>query len=81
MKEDLFDPIDDRRGIGTGLDAATLHRLRERRNQIAHEPETIATAPVSWDYLDGAIDRILSAVQVLELVHAIPGIAAFSKET
>jgi hypothetical protein len=76
MKEDLFHRIDVVAASSPGLDSATLHRLRERRNQIAHEPETIMSAPVTWVELDSAIDLILRTVQVLELVHDIPDVTA-----
>lgn len=76
-KKDLFNRVDVVGDSVPGLDSAALHRIRERRNQIAHEPETIASAPVTWVELDSAIDLLLKTVQVLGLLHAVPDITAF----
>lgn len=76
-KKDLFNGIDAIAASVPSLDSVSLHRMRERRNQIAHEPETITSAPVTWVELDSAISLILQAVQTLGIVRAVPDITAF----
>lgn len=76
-KEDLFNRINVVTASVPSLDSGALHRVRERRNQISHEPETIASAPVTWVELDSAIDLVLKTVKALGLVRAVPDITAF----
>ena len=54
-KRDLLNRIKVVSGVVSGIDAVVLQEIRERRNVIAHEPDSILSRPVTWEELDGAI--------------------------
>ncbi len=80
-KRDLFNRINVVSGDVPPIDTAALHAVRERRNEIAHEPDLILSRPISWSELEAAIDCICHAMRELRLIGEIPQIAAFYERT
>ena len=80
-KRDLFNRINVVSGVVQTIDAGALQLIRQRRNEIAHEPDLILSRPVSWAELEDAIGCICRAMRELNLIGEIPQIAAFYQRT
>lgn len=80
-KRDLYNRINVVARFVTTIDSAELHKIRERRNKIAHEPDSVFVCPLTWDELDIAITLICHTMKELDLIHDIPNITAFYKRT
>lgn len=80
-KRDLFNRIKVISGIVCRIDAVALQAIRERRNLIAHEPDSILSRPVIWDELDNAIGCVCRSMQELGLIGDTPQIVAFYERT
>ena len=80
-KRDLFNRISVVAGAVLTVDPGPLHRIRERRNEMAHEPERIFASPISWAELDDAIDCVCRTMKELGLICEVPQIVAFCDRT
>jgi hypothetical protein len=80
-KRNLFNRIKVVSGVVSSSDAVVLQEIRERRNVIAHEPDSILSHPVTWDELDRAIDCVCRAMKELGLIGHTPQIVAFYERT
>ena len=80
-KRDLFNRIKVVSGVVSGIDAVVLQEIRERRNVIAHEPDSTLSRPVTWEELDGAIGCVCFAMKELGLIGDTPQIIAFCERT
>jgi len=67
--------------VVSSIDAAMLQEIRERRNSIAHEPDSILSRPVTWDELDEAIGHVCRSIKQLGLIGDTPQIVAFYERT
>ena len=76
-KRDLFNRINVVSSVVHNLVAVVIQKIRERRNSIAHEPDSIFSNPVTWGELDEAIEHICSAMKEMGLISVIPQIDAF----
>lgn len=76
-KRDLFNRIKVVSGVVSRIDTIVLQMIRERRNVIAHEPDSILSRPVTWDELDIAISHVCRSIQELGLINDTPPIVAF----
>ena len=76
-KRDLRNHIDVVAKFVTTIDFAGLHKMRERRNKIAHEPNSVLVYQLTWEQLDTAITLICHTMKELDLIHEIPNIIAF----
>jgi hypothetical protein len=76
-KQDLFNRIKVVSDVVSRIDAAALQKIRERRNLIAHEPDSILSRPVTWDELDNAIGDVCCSMRELGLIGNTPQIVAF----
>lgn len=81
IKRDLFNRIKVVSGVVSSIDAVVLQEIRERRNVIAHEPDSILSRPVTWEELDGAIGCICRAMKELDLIGGTPRIVPFYERT
>ena len=80
-KKDLFNRINVVSGVVSTIDATALQAVRDRRNEIAHDPDLILSRPVSWDELEEATGCICRAMRELSLIGDIPQIYAFYERT
>lgn len=80
-KRDLFNRINVVSGVVPGVETALLQRIRERRNSIAHKPDLVLSAPVSWDELDKTIDCVCDTMKLLGMIREVPQIVAFHERT
>jgi hypothetical protein len=70
-KQDLSNRIDVV-SASLPIDAVSLHRIRRRRNEIAHEPESVITASITWTELDSASNQILKATKAMGFINELP---------
>ena len=80
-KRDLFNRIKVVSGVVSSIEAVVLQEIRERRNLIAHEPDSILSRPVTWDELDDAIGYVCRSMKELGLIGITPQIVAFYERT
>jgi hypothetical protein len=73
--ERLFQRIELLSQAGRPIDAVNLHTLRERRNELAHEPAQMIgqeANPASWEELEGAIALAFDTMKQLGIVTDRP---------
>ena len=76
-RHDFFNRIEFVASIVDAIDATALHKIRDRRNSIAHEPGLIFDDPIDWDELEIAIDQVSTSMKDLALIYTIPQISPF----
>jgi len=80
-KRDLFNRIKVLSNVVPTINADVLQEIRERRNSIAHEPDSILSRPVTWEELDKTINGVCCSMKELGLIRNIPQIVAFYERT
>lgn len=78
-KRDLYNKIERVKVKFPCVKESELHKIRERRNELAHEPLKAIKRPVSWDELESAIDCIGNTLMLLGVISSIPQIEFFWK--
>lgn len=76
-KQNLYNRIDLISSRYSAINKKELHKIRKRRNSIAHEPDLILTNPITWDEYHSAIDCICSNTKEIGIISRIPDITSF----
>lgn len=80
-KHDLFNRINVVAAAVPTINPDLLHEIRERRNKIAHEPDSVLSRPLTWEQLDQAITGVCQTIKELGLIGTVPRIDAFFERT
>jgi hypothetical protein len=78
-KRDLYNKIEIVKRRFPIVKKSELHKIRERRNELSHEPLIAIRRPVSWDELEGAIFCIGNTLMLLGVISSLPQIEFFWK--
>ncbi len=78
-KRDLYNKIKIVKGEFPSINESELHKIRERRNELSHEPLKAIKSPVLWDELESAISCIGNTLMLLGAINSLPQIEFFWK--